>query len=68
MHLNIVQCAGYTEHQCCLNKLHLGAYRWMSKFPQGFLEVASVYFAICSLQWYHFWDKKYGCSMDLHCR
>lgn len=57
MHLNIVQCAGYTEQQCCLNKLHLQAYRWMNKFPQGFLEATFVYFAISSLQWYHFWDK-----------
>lgn len=57
MHLNIVQCAGYREQHCCLNKLHLQDYGWISKFPQCFLEVAFVYFAINSLQWYHFGDK-----------
>lgn len=39
-----------------LNKLQLQSYKWMSKFPQGFLGVAFVYFAISTLHQHHFLD------------
>lgn len=43
MHLNVLQYAGYAEHQSCSNKLHLQAYRWISKLLQGSLQFALVY-------------------------